>query len=110
MTLKSDSTIREVIPTLEKPKKYVCTVLDHLNQCKGVHKNSRAKIGITGKGRVPYHMIVYLDGDGTEQVFGAYDGQHLFSETAAHDHCWSSVSTTIEEVRDLQYELCEIEI
>ena len=58
---------------------------------------------------MPYYKIVYLDGDGTERVFGAYDEKHLFSENPAHGNCWSSVSMAMDEVRDLQRDPCGIE-
>jgi hypothetical protein len=104
-SLKPTATIRDVQSTLEKPEEYVRVVLEHLMGCKRQHGSARVRIGITGMGKVPYHKIVYDGEDGAERLFGAYDGQHRFPEVAPHDHAWSSVHMTVEDVRGILGEL-----
>jgi hypothetical protein len=99
--LKSDATIKDVLPTLEKPEEYVRIVLGHLMACKRKpHLDPRVRIGITGTGKMPYHKIVYLTEAGTEGFFAAYDGAHEFGGVI-QDHTWSSAAMTITEVQSV---------
>jgi hypothetical protein len=105
-TLKTDDTIRDVLPTLADKEEYTRIVLEHLMACQSKHGkgNAHVRIGITGTGRFPSHKVTYDDPDGVEILFGAYAERNRFTENI-QVHTWSAARMSVEEVRVLLGEL-----
>lgn len=99
--IAADATLEDVLPTLLKPEDHVATVLATMQPCRRQHGNAHVRIGITGTGKVPYHKVVYIDDDGTEQLFGSFDGHNPDAGHKVHDSTWSSRSMSFVEVQAL---------
>lgn len=99
--LARDATIADVLPTLQKPEDYVRTILSNLSVCKREHGNALVRIGVTGTGQVPYHKITYVEPDGSEQLFAAFDGKHRFQGVEVGAAAWSTSGMDFVEVQGL---------
>jgi hypothetical protein len=99
--LSKDATLEDVLPTLLKPENHVRVVLKTMQACRRDHGNAHVRIGITGEGKVPYHKVTYFDAPNSEQLFGAYDGQHEARNVTIHESTWSCKSSSFEEVQAL---------
>lgn len=83
--LASDATIADVVPTLQNPEEYLRVVLQNMFDCNQKHSRVLVRIGITGTGQVPYHKVSFIDPDGLENVYAAYDGKHPFKDAGTRD-------------------------
>jgi hypothetical protein len=101
--IPNDATIHDVMPTLNNPENYVRGVLSRLHECKQARGNASVRIGTTGQGLIPYYRVVYIDGAGKEQIFGAYYGDNhaAFDTFKAPNSTWSTGSMTYDEVQQL---------
>jgi hypothetical protein len=99
--IPSDATIDDVMPTLNDPLGYVRGVLGRLHQCKQAHGDALVRIGTTGRGLIPYYRVVYGDGEGTEQIYGAYYGDNhaAFDTFKAPNNTWSTGAMTYDQVQ-----------
>jgi hypothetical protein len=106
-TIRSDTTIADVLPTLDKPEHYVRGVLENLYLCKREWPSATVRIGITGRGIVPHYRVEYpAEAAGTPMpgIFDAFNGRNhkkLADEDVLRDEHWSSRAMTLEQVRDL---------
>ncbi len=98
--LEPDATIADLVTTLQEPEEYVRVVLGNMHACKQKHKDAIVRIGITGQGRMPFHKITYVE-NGSEKLFGAFDGRNAFTDVQIHTDTWSSKSMTYLEVQNL---------
>jgi hypothetical protein len=97
--LPADATLETARPTLGKPEEHVRVILSNMAGCRKQHGNAHVRIGVTGKGRFPYHQIFYLN-DEAENLYGCFDGKRPFvpSEDASG---WSTESMSFEQVQAL---------
>lgn len=107
--LERNATIETVIATVRKPEDYVCGVLDKLYACRREHGAAAVRIGITGRGIVPYYRIVHGAQAGcpdrNDQIYGAFYDNHRPLEAATSSEMnghWSDNFMTFEEVQDLR--------
>jgi hypothetical protein len=103
--LPKDATIADVLETLSNPEEYVRVVLGHLSACRREHSNASVRIGITGTGQEPSHMVVYHDANGDEVTLCAFGGRLPFTEVSLHVDTWSTVAMTFEHVQKLLGEI-----
>lgn len=103
--LPADTTVADVVATLDRPEHYVCGVLEKLYECKKLNGNARVKIGTSGRGLRPYYRIVY-DCPAGEAVYNTFfDNHRSFAEEGQPvegGQRWSSRSMTLEEVAVLR--------
>lgn len=101
--IPNDAIIDDVMPTLSNPLDYVRGVLGRLHECKHLRGNASVRIGTTGQGLIPYYRVIYADGDGAEQIFGAYYGDNhaAFDTAKSPSQTWSTGSMTYDEVQQL---------
>jgi hypothetical protein len=98
--LPADATLRTALPTLQNPEGHVRQILENMSRCRKEHGNAHVRIGVTGKGKVPYHQVFYTDDSGAEHIHGSYDGKSPFK--ASEDRSgWSSASMTRDEAMAL---------
>lgn len=78
-TLPQDATIADVLATLAKPESYVRQMLQNLYDCKRVHGNAEARIGITGGGFAPNYRVEFLHPENSFGfkigIQGVFDGR-----------------------------------
>lgn len=99
--IPSDSTLEDVRGTLIDAERHVATVLGTMSPCKKQHGNAHVRIGVTGEGKVPYHKVVFFDGEGKEQLYAAFDGRNKNELYTVHEKTWSTRSMSFAEVQFL---------
>ena len=99
--LASNTTIADLLPTLQRPEEYVRVVLANMHACKRVHGNAMVKVGITGSGQVPYHKITFFTAEGSEELFDAFDGKHRFKGVEVGTASWSTENLSFDQVQAL---------
>lgn len=100
-TIAGDSTLEDVRDLLLDPERHIATVLGTMTPCRREHGNAHVRIGITGMGKVPYHKVVYVDGEGVEHLYAVYDGRNRSKDYMIHTNTWSTVSMSFAEVQSL---------
>ena len=105
--IPSDSTIRDIVSTLERRDRFVANVLDLLRKAEKEQGPAVVRIGITGKGVLPNIRVDAADGTWTR---GAFDGVTFksfadFGQFASTESNWSTKSMTFAEVETLLREL-----
>jgi hypothetical protein len=99
--LPSDATFATAWRKMKSPFESTLYAFVHLIDCKDAgNSNPRVKLGVTGKGLVPYHKVIFSGDDGRDETFHAYDGRKPF-KPADNLKAWSSAEMTLQEVRDL---------
>jgi len=98
LALAKDSTIRDVLNTLLKPEEYVRVVIGHMSACRRKHKNSFVRIGITGRGKIPSHKVVYDDPSGIEVLYKAYGEETEFTDVEVRISTWSTARMSYDDV------------
>ncbi len=107
-----DATIREVLSTLKSPDAYVAGVFGKVNECRRAHGNAAVRIGVTGKGLMPYYRVIFDAEQGepdiNDRIFGAYFDNHTpleWTTAESSNALWSSRFMTYDEVRALLAEI-----
>ncbi len=59
----TDSTIADVVETLDKPVEYVRRVLEKLERCKRAHGDAQVRLGVRGRAECPNYLIEYIRED-----------------------------------------------
>jgi len=55
--MAADSTIADVVSTLDKPIEYVRRVLEKLERCKRAHGDAQVRLGVRGRAECPNYLI-----------------------------------------------------
>jgi hypothetical protein len=90
---------------LKKPEDYVCGVLEKLYAFRREHENVGVRIGISGRGTMPYYRIVHGAQDRDEHILGTFSENHKPLAAAILDAVngyWSTKVMTFEEVQALR--------
>ena len=103
-----DATIRDVLPTLTNADEFVRVVLGHMSECRMQHLNAFVRIGVTGQGKVPSHIIVYDDASDQEHLFKGWSESTPFEEPNFRGDNWSRTRMSWDEVRTLRGETLRI--
>jgi hypothetical protein len=106
--LPPDATIRSEMHKLGNRKGYIRGVFGRVHECKTIHGNATVRIGVEGKGLMPYYRVLFVNSDdGAEVIFGAFygDSHAEFKTDEAPNKRWSSASMTYDEVEQLLGEI-----
>jgi hypothetical protein len=104
MALPPNSTLQDVLDSLDRPKHYVTGMLKRLEECASIYDNSEIVIGITGNGNRPYYQIRYMK-EGELIIYNAFFDNHVsFSKEQLGTEIgvnWSSRALSLEDVRNI---------
>lgn len=106
--IEPNATIASVLSKLKSPERYVCGVLDNLYPCRKAHGNAAVRIGVMGKGMMPYYRVIFDAEPGKpdtdDRIFAAFFDNHTpleWTTTEASNKSWSTRFMTFEEVQEL---------
>ena len=89
------SSLADVIERLDKPKEYLRSIYENMQEYEKTHGKANVKIGNTGKGHFPNYRFEPIT-----PHFRAFDGRYhkiLQPDQFVEDN-WSEKPSTIEEV------------
>lgn len=101
-SIPMDATLRDVLPSLEKPEAFVRQVVGVMHHAAKEHGPIVMRLGITGKGSAPNYRIEGAEGG---SPFMALDGANhrpwADGESFSSQTNWSTVTMTKDEVTNL---------
>jgi hypothetical protein len=59
VSIAADSTIADVVQTLDNPVEYVRRILEKLERCRRAHGDAQVRIGVRGRVECPNYLIEY---------------------------------------------------
>ena len=60
VSMATDSTIADVVQTLDNPVEYVRRILEKLERCRRAHGDAQVRIGVRGRAECPNYLIEYI--------------------------------------------------
>ena len=105
-SLPKNATLRDLLPTLEKPESFVRQVVGVMHEATKEHGAIVMRLGITGTGRAPNYRIERSEGGAPIMALdGANHKQWPEGENFAAAPNWSSAIMTKDEVANLLGEI-----
>jgi hypothetical protein len=72
VSMAADSTIADVVQTLDNPVEYVRRILEKLERCRRAHGDAQVRIGVRGRVECPNYLIEYITHDPKADRTSAY--------------------------------------
>ena len=99
--ISPNSILRELVGSLSNPEEHVRKVISTMSPCDKDYGNAHVRIGVTGRGKTPYHKVFYLAADGREEPYGTVYGERRDDSFEAGRGAWSARSSSYEDILTL---------
>jgi hypothetical protein len=67
-SIPEESTIADVVGTLDNPVEYVRRVLEKLERCRRAHGDAQVRIGVRGRAECPNYLVEYVVDDAKSRL------------------------------------------
>jgi len=108
VSLPKNATLRDVVPSLDKPESFVRQVVGVMHEVAKEHGDIVMRLGVTGTGRSPnYRVESALSGEQIMALDGANHKRWPDGENFSGVGTWSTAVMTKDEVSKLLGEIRE---
>lgn len=102
MPLSHAASLHEVLPQVQRPGRLLRVVLYNLEACHDANRSAYVRMGVSGNGCAPSHLVVFDGADGQERVFGRFDNASGdWADLKLDARNWSTTRTSLAEVEQL---------